>query len=182
MSGATVTTSSDLASEVTGSLSSASSLANNLGKWLAIAVLIAAFLLASLLTMSAVSRRVREFGTLKALGWRSRRVIGQVMGESVTVGVIGGLVGVALGFAGAAIVSAVAPALSASVGQTTGSATPGGARQFSGGERAVSPHPVVAASRTPARAPAASPYWYTSPPRSPWTRWSSPWCWPWPGA
>ena len=131
--GATVTTSSDLASEVTGSLSSASSLANNLGKWLAIAVLFAAFLLASLLTMSAVSRRVREFGTLKALGWRSRRVIGQVMGESVTVGVIGGLVGVALGFAGAAIVTAVAPALSASVGQTTGSATPGGARQFSGG-------------------------------------------------
>src|SRR5580692_6926019 len=70
--GSTVTTSADLASEVTGSLSSASSLANNLGKWLAIAVLIAAFLLASLLTMSAVSRRVREFGTLKALGWRSR--------------------------------------------------------------------------------------------------------------
>jgi ABC-type antimicrobial peptide transport system permease subunit len=70
---ATVTTSSDLASEVTGSLSSASSLANNLGKWLAIAVLIAAFLLASLLTSAAVSRRVREFGTLKALGWRSRR-------------------------------------------------------------------------------------------------------------
>jgi ABC-type lipoprotein release transport system permease subunit len=131
--GATVTTSSDLASEVTGSLSSASSLANNLGKWLAIAVLLAAFLLASLLTMSAVSRRVREFGTLKALGWRSRRVIGQVMGESVTVGVIGGLVGVALGFAGAAIVSAIAPALSASVGPTTGSATPGGARAFSGG-------------------------------------------------
>jgi putative ABC transport system permease protein len=133
VSGATVTTSSDLANEVTGSLSSASSLANNLGKWLAIAVLFAAFLLASLLTMSAVSRRVREFGTLKALGWRSRRVIGQVMGESVAVGVIGGLVGVALGFAGAAIVTAVAPALSASVGQTTGSATPGGARQFSGG-------------------------------------------------
>jgi putative ABC transport system permease protein len=133
VSGATVTTSADLASEVTGSLSSASSLANNLGKWLAIAVLLAAFLLASLLTMSAVSRRVREFGTLKALGWRSRRVIGQVMGESVTVGAIGGIAGVALGFAGAAIVSAIAPALSASVGQTTGSATPGGARQFSGG-------------------------------------------------
>ena len=193
VSGATVTTSSDLASEVTGSLSSASSLANNLGKWLAIAVLIAAFLLASLLTMSAVSRRVREFGTLKALGWRSRRVIGQVMGESVTVGVIGGLVGVALGFAGAAIVSAIAPALSASVGQTTGSATPGGARQFSGGfpgggsgsaaaAAAVSPRPVAAASRVPPRAPAASPYWCTSPPRSPWTRSSSPWCWPWPGA
>jgi putative ABC transport system permease protein len=133
VSGATVTTSSDLASEVTGSLSSASSLANNLGKWLAIAVLAAAFLLASLLTMSAVSRRVREFGTLKALGWRSRRVIGQVMGESITVGAIGGVVGVALGFAGAAIITGVSPALTAYVGQTTGSATPGGIRSFPGG-------------------------------------------------
>ncbi|HMH93177.1 MAG TPA: ABC transporter permease [Streptosporangiaceae bacterium] len=52
---ATVTNSSDLASQLTGSISSTSSLANNLGRWLAIAVLIAAFLLASLLTMAAVS-------------------------------------------------------------------------------------------------------------------------------
>jgi putative ABC transport system permease protein len=130
---ATVTTSSSLASEVTGSLSSASSLANNLGKWLAIAVLIAAFLLASLLTSAAVARRVREFGTLKALGWRSRRIIGQVMGESITIGIIGGAAGVALGFAGAALVVKLAPPLSASVGQTSGSATPGGARTFGGG-------------------------------------------------
>src|SRR5580693_9401684 len=131
--GSTVTTSADLASEVTGSLSSASSLANNLGKWLAIAVLIAAFLLASLLTMSAVSRRVREFGTLKALGWRSRRVIGQVMGESVAMGIIGGAVGIGLGFLGAEIVKKVSGPLSASVGPVTGSATPGGARAFGGG-------------------------------------------------
>src|ERR1019366_3162428 len=124
---ATVTNSSDLASEVTGSLASASSLANNLGKWLAIAVLAAAFLLASLLTMSAVSRRVREFGTLKALGWRSKRIVGQVMGEAITIGIIGGAVGVALGFAGATLVSKLTSPLSASVGQTTGSATPGGA-------------------------------------------------------
>jgi ABC-type antimicrobial peptide transport system permease subunit len=133
MPSATVTNSSDLASEVTGSLSSASSLANNLGKWLAIAVLIAAFLLASLLTMAAVSRRVREFGTLKALGWRSKRIVGQVMGEAITIGIIGGAAGVALGFAGAALVAKLAPPLSASVGQTTGSATPGGARTFGGG-------------------------------------------------
>jgi ABC-type antimicrobial peptide transport system permease subunit len=126
----TVTTSADLASEVTGSLSSASSLANNLGKWLALAVLIAAFLLASLLTMAAVSRRVREFGTLKALGWKSRRIIGQVMGETITLGIIGGIIGIGLGFAGAELVSKLSPKLSAVVGQTTGSATPGGARQF----------------------------------------------------
>jgi ABC-type antimicrobial peptide transport system permease subunit len=126
----TVTNSSDLANEVTGSLASTSSLANNLGKWLAVAVLVAAFLVASLLTISAVSRRVREFGTLKALGWRSRRITLQVLGESVVVGIIGGIIGVGLGFAGAALVNKLAPPLSASVGTTTGSATPGGARQF----------------------------------------------------
>ena len=131
----TVTTSADLANEVTGSLSSASSLANNLGKWLAIAVLIAAFLLASLLTLSAVSRRVREFGTLKAIGWRSRRIVGQVMGESVTLGLIGGVIGVGLGFAGAELVTKLSKPLSATPGQTTGSATPGGARQFGFGRR-----------------------------------------------
>ena len=130
----TVTNSSDLANEVTGSLASTSSLANNLGKWLAVAVLIAAFLLASLLTMAAVSRRVREFGTLKALGWRGRRIIGQVMGESVVIGIIGGVVGVALGLAGAQLVEKLAPPLKASVGAAaTGSATPGGARQFTAG-------------------------------------------------
>jgi putative ABC transport system permease protein len=128
----TVTNSSDLANEVTGSLASTSSLANNLGKWLAIIVLIAAFLVASLLTMAAVSRRVREFGTLKALGWRSRRIVMQVMGESVAIGILGGVIGVALGFAGVELVNKLAPPLKASVGTTTGTATPGGARQFGG--------------------------------------------------
>ena len=132
ISGSTVTTSADLANEITGSMSSAASLANNLGKWLAILVLVAAFLLASLLTMSAVTRRIREFGTLKALGWKSRRVVGQVMGESIAIGVIGGALGVGLGFLGSVLVGRFAPALSATVGQTTGSATPGGAQQFGG--------------------------------------------------
>ena len=61
---------------MTGSLSSTAKLANELGKWLSVLVLIAAFAVASLLTMAAVSRRAREFGTLKALGWRSRRIVG----------------------------------------------------------------------------------------------------------
>jgi len=38
-----------------------------------------------------------------------------------------------LGFAGAALVAKFAPPLTATVGQTTGSATPGGTRQFGGG-------------------------------------------------
>jgi ABC-type lipoprotein release transport system permease subunit len=131
--GSTVTDASTLASQVTGSIASAASLANNLGKWLAIAVLVAAFGLASLLTMSAVSRRIREFGTLKALGWKSRRVILQVMGESIVIGIIGGAVGVALGFVGAAMVGKFAAPLTATVGTTTGNATPGGAQFFNGG-------------------------------------------------
>jgi putative ABC transport system permease protein len=133
VSGSTVTTSADLASQITGSLSSTASLANNLGKWLAILVLIAAFLLASLLTMSAVSRRIREFGTLKALGWKSRRVVFQVMGESIAIGIVGGIVGVGVGFLGAELVNKFAPAMNATVGASTGSATPGGAQAFGGG-------------------------------------------------
>jgi putative ABC transport system permease protein len=113
--GSTVTTASSLANEITGSVSSAATLANDLGKWLSVLVLIAAFAVASLLTIAAVARRVREFGTLKALGWRSRRIMAQVLGESVAMGIVGAAAGVGLGFAGAAIIKKVAPPLSATV-------------------------------------------------------------------
>jgi len=46
------------------------------------------------------------------------------------MGIIGGVVGIGLGFAGAELVSKLSHKLTAVVGQTTGSATPGGARQF----------------------------------------------------
>ncbi|MEU6065816.1 ABC transporter permease [Streptomyces sp. NPDC047082] len=124
ISGTTVTTSSDLASTVSGSLSTASSLAAGVGKWLSIAVLAAAFLVAALLTSSAVSRRVREFGTLKALGWPSRRVTRQVVGESMVNGLIGGGLGIALGLAAAYTVTAISPKLTAQLGNTGGG--PGG--------------------------------------------------------
>jgi putative ABC transport system permease protein len=120
ISGTTVTTSSDLASTVSGSLSTASNLATTVGKWLSIAVLAAAFLVAALLTSSAVSRRVREFGTLKALGWPSRRVTRQVVGESVVNGLIGGGLGIALGLAAAYAVTAISPKLTAQLGSTGG--------------------------------------------------------------
>jgi ABC-type lipoprotein release transport system permease subunit len=137
---ATVTNSSDLASEVTGSLSSASTLANNLGKWLAVAVLAAAFGLASILTMSAVTRRVREFGTLKAMGWGSRRIIRQIMGEALVIGIAGGVLGVAIGYGAAAVVGAVAPPLTATT--TNGAGAAGGrfARPASSAAHTVSVH------------------------------------------
>ena len=121
---ATVSTSSSLASAVTGSLASAASLANDLGRWLAIAVLVAAVAVASLLTLAAVGRRVREFGTLKALGWRSRRIVGQVVGESLVMGITGAALGVGLGLGGAVAISAIAPAVSATVGENPGGAAP----------------------------------------------------------
>jgi len=117
---ATVTTPSSLASEINGSLGSAAKLAGTLGTWLSILVLIAAFAVAGLLTMSAVSRRAREFGTLKAIGWRSRRIIGQVMGESLAIGLIGGAAGIGLGLTGAAIIDKVAPKLTATIPSSTG--------------------------------------------------------------
>ena len=127
---ATVTTSSDLASQVSGSLSSASTLADRLGKWLAIAALVASFAVASLLTVSAVSRRVREFGTLKALGWKGRRIVGQVLGESMVQGVIGAVLGVALGVLGARLIAAFSPALKATMaGATQGVGGPPGSQQ-----------------------------------------------------
>ncbi|MFM9448214.1 ABC transporter permease [Streptomyces acidiscabies] len=120
ISGTTVTTSADLADTVSGSLSTASSLATNVGKWLSIAVLVAAFLVAGLLTSSAVSRRVREFGTLKALGWKSGRVTRQVIGEAMVNGLLGGALGIALGLAGAYVVTAISPTLQAQLGGGSG--------------------------------------------------------------
>ena len=137
ISGTTVTTSADLASTVSGSLSTASSLASNVGKWLSIAVLVAAFLVAGLLTSSAVSRRVREFGTLKALGWKSGRVTRQVVGEAMVNGLLGGVLGIALGLAGAYAVTAISPTLQAQLGGGGGGGA-GGAGGFGGfGRRAA---------------------------------------------
>jgi ABC-type lipoprotein release transport system permease subunit len=116
VSGATVTTAQDLADQVSGSLSSASRLANQLGTWLAGAALIAAVAVASLLMLSAVGRRVREFGTLKALGWRSRRVVSQVLGEAVVMGIAGGIGGIVLAVAATRLISVLAPSLQATVG------------------------------------------------------------------
>lgn len=119
---ATVTSSGDLASEVSGSLASAASLATDLGRWLAVAVLVGAFAVASLLTTGSVSRRVRELGTLKALGWNSRRIIAQILAEAAATGILGAVAGIAIGIGGAAIISALAPQLTATVAQNPGSA------------------------------------------------------------
>jgi putative ABC transport system permease protein len=116
----TVTTAVTLAGQVTSSVAGAAELASDLGRWLAILVLIAAFAVASLLTMAAVARRSAEFGTLKALGWRTRRIIAQVLAESLAIGIAGAAVGVGIGFAGAAIITTLAAKLSVTVPPPSG--------------------------------------------------------------
>src|SRR5512135_2331538 len=70
--------------------------------------------------MMSVFERTREIGTLRALGWRRRRVLTMVMGESTLLGVIGGVIGCVIG---AAVIGPLGqvPALSFLQGRLTGS-------------------------------------------------------------
>ncbi|ESP97917.1 MULTISPECIES: ABC transporter permease [Streptomyces] len=124
--GTTVTSSADLADTVSGSLSTAASLAGTVGRWLSWTVLAAAFLVAGLLTTASVGRRVREFGTLKALGWRSGRVTRQIVGEAVVNGLIGGVLGIAVGLGAAYAITAAGPTLTAQLGPLGGGMGGGG--------------------------------------------------------
>jgi ABC-type antimicrobial peptide transport system permease subunit len=126
-SGAQVASAKQVAASINGSLVDAANLSHNLGLVLAIVAAVAAFLVAALLTLSSIGKRVREIGTLKALGWSQRLVVRQVLGECLATGIAGGLVGVVLGVLAAAAIGAFGPSLSAS--STTGA---GGANDVLG--------------------------------------------------
>jgi putative ABC transport system permease protein len=111
--GAQVVTTKSLADGVTGSLHDAQQLASRLGGALAAIVLAAAFVIAVLLTLSSVSKRVREIGTLRALGWSRGRVVRQLLTETLGIGLLGGALGVAVGYAVSAAVHALSPSLTA---------------------------------------------------------------------
>ena len=95
--GAQVVTTKALADQVSGSLSDAKKLTDRFGGALVAIVLAAAFAIAVLLTLSAVAKRVREIGTLRAIGWGRGRVVRQLLGETVGIGVLGAAAGVAVG-------------------------------------------------------------------------------------
>jgi putative ABC transport system permease protein len=122
-----VTTAATLAKRVGGSLSDTKNLSAKLGTALELVGLLAAVLIASLLTLSSVAKRVRELGTLKSLGWSSFQVVRQISGESLLQGLLGGVAGVALGLAAVVGINAVGWTLKATVaGSGSGSGAGGG--------------------------------------------------------
>jgi putative ABC transport system permease protein len=124
---AQIASSKQVADKISGSLVDASNLSHNLGLVLSIVAAAAAFLLAALLALSSVGKRVRELGTLKALGWTQRMVVRQIAGESLAQGAVGGVLGIALGVVAALAINAFGPTLTAS------SATGGGSSLLGAG-------------------------------------------------
>jgi len=121
---AEVASAKDVADQISGSLVTASDLAKSLGLALSIIVIAMAIMLAALLTLSSVAKRVREIGTLRALGWSRRLVIRQIAGESLAQGIVGGVIGVVIGIAASAVINSFNLSLSASskaAATTTGS-------------------------------------------------------------
>jgi putative ABC transport system permease protein len=113
LSGAQVASSKQAADQISGSLVSASNLSRSLGLVLAILAAVVAFLIAALVTLSSVGKRVRELGTLKAMGWSKLLVVRQVVSESLLQGFVGGILGVGIGVIACELISAYGPSLSA---------------------------------------------------------------------
>jgi ABC-type antimicrobial peptide transport system permease subunit len=118
--GIVASSSADLADTVDGSVVGAGRLSDRLGLLLAIVGLVAATLIAALLVAGGVARRTRELGTLRALGWRRRRVVALVLGEASVLGVLGALAGTVLGLGAAALIAELVPPLQASAQSAIG--------------------------------------------------------------
>jgi putative ABC transport system permease protein len=134
--GAEVVTASSLANQVSGSLADARDLADRFGGALAVIVLLAAFTIAALLTLGSIAKRVREIGTLRAIGWSKARVVRQLVAETLGIGVLGAIIGIAVGALLTAAVSATATELTATGGSVPGVASSAAAALFNQAQQA----------------------------------------------
>ncbi|HTP11969.1 MAG TPA: ABC transporter permease [Anaerolineae bacterium] len=69
--------------------------------------------------MMSMFERTREIGTLRAIGWRRRRVMTMIFGESLMLGLVGGAIGCALGAGMVTLLSA-----NSAIGYLQGTVTP----------------------------------------------------------
>lgn len=95
--GAKVADSSDLAKQVTGSLMNAANLTNKFVGLVSLIVILAAFIIVSLLSLLSINKRVQEIGTLKAIGWGDAIVMRQIFMENLALGILGAGLGIGLG-------------------------------------------------------------------------------------
>lgn len=135
--GATVTDASDTAKEVTGSLVNAASLTNKFIGVTSIIVIGAAFIIVSLLTVLSVNKRIREIGTLKAIGWGNTRIIRQIISENIVLGVLGAILAIGLAFGTIAILNHSNISLSATVASADANNIFGMARRAFGGQQST---------------------------------------------
>lgn len=130
---ATVTTNSSLASQVGGSLVDANKLVKKMGAFLVLVLLLAAVIITTILTLNAVNKRTREFGTLKSIGWSNPLLIRQVMAESLSTGLIGAVAGAAIAGIGLLVAKAMPLTMKVSGAATGGGFGGGGGGAFAGG-------------------------------------------------
>ncbi|MGZ7067647.1 MAG: ABC transporter permease [Methanobacterium sp.] len=57
----------------------------------------------------SVYERTREIGVLKAVGWRSRRILGMILGESIVLTLIAAIVGIVVGIIGVNVLLSLTP-------------------------------------------------------------------------
>ena len=57
----------------------------------------------------SVYERTREIGVLKAVGWRSRRILGMILGESIVLTLIAAVVGIVVGVIGVEVLLSITP-------------------------------------------------------------------------
>jgi putative ABC transport system permease protein len=88
-----ITTDSNVMSSVAGM----ALLAESATRWVAGIVVLVVFLLVVKSSLSSVSERMREIGTLKAVGWLDRHVAKLLAMESALLGLVGGAAGTLVG-------------------------------------------------------------------------------------